>query len=117
MTEKISTTQDDLSRLVEARWFEWMPGMLKRLRSCSDADLAEFPELATRVGQRGLLRPDAFLPIPSDPATAGCLMEMYLRRFYGNPHVALGALVAEEPGPQEYASFGDFLVAVLLDSE
>jgi hypothetical protein len=49
------------------------------------------------------------LPIPSDPATAGCLLEMYLRRGGW-----LSDLASATPTRKEFASLGDFLVAQLL---
>jgi hypothetical protein len=61
----------------------------------------------------GHAKGEAFVPVPSDPATAGCLLEMYWRRC--DAMLGIEGLAAARPGPEAYASFGDFLVAVLLE--
>jgi hypothetical protein len=103
-------TECELRRLVAHERWEWMPGMLFEPRDVDRATIDEWPEAyRARVTNRGLGRPDAWIPIPSDPATAGCLLEMYLRRGGW-----LSDLASATPTRKEFASLGDFLVAQLL---
>ena len=120
--EKHHASDNDLRRLVAADWWEWVPGM--RVRNLAIGGVRPLLVTGTtRTGQGwmlsfgdGLYHPAAsYLPVPSDPATAGCLMEMYMRGC--KQSIALMALAASQPRPQEYASFGDFLVVQLLEDE
>lgn len=133
MSEKLRATHADLRQLVEAEWWEWMPGMLMQaenrsypLRITEILPCEGGPQLVVDTDSPFALHASSCLPIPSDPATAGCLLEMYLRRAYrsptgrpvqGRPDLCLMGLSARWPGPDAYASFGDFMVAVLLEGD
>lgn len=120
---KLHASPDDLRRLVAKPWWEWVPGMLvcwpvgsfDPIRIVEvDGDLGD--GWITGAGGRAYrfetVQADGHVPIPHDPATAGCLLGLYLRG--SNQDLALMGLSATRPDPDEYASFGDFLVAALL---
>jgi hypothetical protein len=109
--------EEELRRLVEASWWEWMPGMLVRVQWKHRRFVARVEERVV-ADERIVLTGDEWawhhelMPVPSDPATAGCLMDLCLRGAI--TRLVLNGLAAMIPGPEHYASFGDFLVAVLL---
>jgi hypothetical protein len=114
-----------LRKMVASDWWEWKPGM--RVRNLAIGGSSSL--LVTHVHRRGdgkrSLRvggtghpEESFLPVVSSPATAGFLLDMFLsRRRGGDQDLALMELSAAVPGPEAYASFGDFLVAELLAGE
>ncbi len=122
---KLTASPEDLRRLVAAEWWEWMPRMAVRI-------LGGFGEARTLAGTDTRDRNTLWLfglgkgwcgasvdkarvvPVVSNPATAGCLLDMYLQRDE-NKGRALDMLAHREPSAEAYASFGDFLAAVLLE--
>jgi hypothetical protein len=108
-------TECELRRLVAHERWEWMPGMLFEPRDVDRATIDEWPEAyRARVTNRGLGRPDAWIPIPSDPATAGCLMDMLLRDRCEDVEALTFTLVADAMWPVGRC-MGEAVVRVLLD--
>lgn len=118
--EKHKASDAALRKLVACDWFEWMPGMkvesrgVQRRVSATWFDNFKTHKLWLGCGGEAVLASGA-VPIPSDPATAGCLLELYVRD--SKPDLALAGLSAARPSHDAYASFGDFLVAELLAGE
>lgn len=123
MTDKLRASTEDLRRLVAAEWWEWVDRML-----VDHEDGAVVP--VRHVGARSLwvgsaptpmqVRRSACLPVVSDPATAGCLLELFMRRatevWEGCSREAVAeSLFTTDRSIDAYASLGDFLVAALLE--
>jgi hypothetical protein len=123
MGDKLRATKDELRRLVVAEWWKWMPGMLFEPAGLTDEMRAQIGDdldwIRARVKPEGLLRPEIWLPVVSDDATAGCLLQLYLRR-YAAEHEGVSASqalvsLATVYALDEYASLGDVLVKALLE--
>jgi len=123
---KLSASDEDLRRLVAQPWWEWQKRMLVRPHVGQPETVVNVGESVLWVGDGVFLRMEQqsdYLPVPSDPATAGCLMDLYLKRYAAIAghiprqfirHAAMERL-PDYFNPDAFASPGDHLVAVLLE--